>query len=336
MEVEEVRWGMIGAGEVTEKKSAPAFNKLPKSRLIAVSRRNHVALEDYAQRHQIPFYSNKAQEVIEHPEVNAVYIATPPAAHYDYVSMAAKAGKAVYVEKPMAERYTIAKEMAAVCEAQGVPLFVAYYRRALPNFVKVKQLLEEEVIGKILLVNSRLYLPPRPEDREQPKHHWRIRPELAGGGYLFDMGSHQLDLLDFYFGQTKSLQANARNQAGLYEVADTIHCQLEYESGVMASLNWCFAAAASAQTDRTEMIGSKGRIVFETFNNSPVQVETKEGDRDYAFEMPEHIQQPLIAQIVEELTTGAPTCSSKAENGLRTSRLLDEIVQDYYRLKLPA
>ena len=92
---------IIGCGNVTEVKSGPAFNKVPNSRLLAVMRRDEALLKDYALRHKVPYTFNNASDLIQHPEVDAVYIATPPGVHEQYVMEALRAKKKVYVEKPM-------------------------------------------------------------------------------------------------------------------------------------------------------------------------------------------------------------------------------------------
>ena len=143
-----IRWGIIGCGDVTEKKSGPAFQKADNSELIAVMRRNGKLAEDYAKRNNVPKWYNDAKALINDPDVDAVYIATPPSSHMKYTFEVAEAGKPVYVEKPMGLNYSECLQMIEACDGAGVPLFVAYYRRALPTFLKIKSLIEEKAIGK--------------------------------------------------------------------------------------------------------------------------------------------------------------------------------------------
>ena len=187
-------WGIIGCGNVTEKKSGPAFNKVEHSRLHAVMRRDANLAKDYAVRHGVKAWYNDADLLINDPEVNAVYVATPPDTHKKYAIQAMEAGKAVYVEKPMALNFSEAREMTAVPKATGMPLFVAYYRRKLPGFVKLKALLEEGRIGKLQSVNMQLYKPPS-ADELAGNPNWRVIPEISGGGHFVDLASHQLDYL---------------------------------------------------------------------------------------------------------------------------------------------
>ena len=125
----EIRWGFIGCGEVTEKKSGPAFNQVPGSRIQAVMSRSKEKACSYAERHSIPRWYTDAQQLINDPDVNAVYIATPPSSHATYAIMAMKAGKPVYVEKPLASSYIDCQRINRISEQTRVPCFVAYYRR---------------------------------------------------------------------------------------------------------------------------------------------------------------------------------------------------------------
>ena len=150
MEEKTIHWGFIGCGEVTEKKSRPAFNLIDGSRVQAVMSRNRERARSYAERHGIPSYYTDAQELINDPKVNAIYIATPPRSHATYAIMAMKSGKPVYVEKPLAQSYEECLRVNQVSKQTGVPCFVAYYRRYLPYFLKVRELVESGVIGRVM------------------------------------------------------------------------------------------------------------------------------------------------------------------------------------------
>lgn len=154
-----IRFGIIGCGNVTEVKSGPGFQKADQSALVAVMRRNGDLAQDYARRHGVPRWYTDAQALIDDPEVDVVYVATPPGSHLEYTLAAARAGKPVYVEKPMALNGAECDRMLAACREAQVPLYVAYYRRALPRFLKVKELLEAGAIGDIRYAATVQYQP---------------------------------------------------------------------------------------------------------------------------------------------------------------------------------
>lgn len=322
--MEEIRWGMIGCGDVAERKSGPAFNLIPNSSLVAVAARNVKKAEDYARRHGIPKWYGDGNLVIDDPEVNAIYIATPPDAHARYTIRAAQAGKAVYVEKPMARTFAECQEMIAACQQSGAPLFVAYYRRCLPAFLKIKELVESGAVGEVRCVTIRLFSPPQPQDLDPDHLPWRVRPEIAGGGYLYDLASHQFDFLDYLFGPVSAVMGQAANQAGLYPAKDIAAASWQHDSGVMGSGIWCFTAAPEQQVEQAEITGSRGKIRFSFFEQQPVILETSRRVEEFVFPRQDPIQQPLIQQVVDHLR-GIGTCVSTGTSAARTNWVLERI-----------
>lgn len=324
-----IRWGIIGVGDVTEMKSGPAFYKIENSELVAVMRRNAEKAEDYARRHNVPKWYSNASELINDPEVDAVYIATPPDSHANYAAEAMRAGKPVYVEKPMATSYRECQDMIKVSRETGMPIWVAYYRRSLPAFLKVKELVETGAIGKPLLVNIKFYEKIKKEDLQKDNLPWRVLPEKAGGGYFYDLASHQLDYLDFVFGPVKKVHGTAFNKAGLYPAEDTVTGTWEHENGVSGTGSWCFAVDESSETDEIEIIGDKGKIVLPCFSHEKVKVITPDAVAEMGFDNPEHISQNLVQQVVDELR-GEGECVSTGISAARTNRVLEEMVKNYY------
>jgi predicted dehydrogenase len=329
MAIEPLRWGMIGCGAVTEVKSGPGFQKARGSRLVAVMRRDAAKAEDYARRHGVPRWYGDAAQLIADPEVDAVYVATPPSSHRQYTLMAAAAGKPVYVEKPMAARHAECLEMIAACERARVPLFVAYYRRALPRFVKVKELLAAGAIGEPRLVTVTLRMPPEPEHRDRTQLPWRVVPTIAGGGLFLDLASHTLDLLDHFFGPVTEATGTAANQGGLYDAEDIVSAAMRFSSGVLGSGSWCFTAGD--RLDRVEIVGTAGTLSFATFDDLPLVVSGPGGNEALSIPHPPHIQQPLIQTIVDALA-GQGECPSTGVTGARTSWVMDQVLG---RLALP-
>jgi predicted dehydrogenase len=329
MKLDKVRWGIIGCGDVTEVKSGPAFQKVNNSELVAVMRRTGELAKDYAERHQVPKWYDDADQLINDPDVNAIYIATPPGSHKEYTLKAAKAGKTVYVEKPMARNYAECQEMIVACEKAGVPLYVAYYRRAQARFLKIKELLENGAIGEVRFVSATQYQMDFEAGKQPEQLSWRVQPELAGGGLFFDLASHTLDIFDFLLGPIKSVQGIASNQAGYYSAEDIVSGTFLFESGVHGVGKWCFTAFENE--DVNEIIGSKGKITFSTFGNEPIRLTTEQGTEEWSFERPQHVHQPLVETIVSDLTSESSACPSTGMSGARTNWVMGEIVKNYYQ-----
>lgn len=320
----EIRWGIIGCGNVTEVKSGPAFNKVSNSRLVMVMRRDAAKAEDYARRHGAPRWSTDADALIHDPEVDAVYVATPPDSHADYTRRVAAAGKPVYVEKPMARTAAECAAMLEICRAAGVPLYVAYYRRRLPTFLQVAEWLAAGAIGDLRTVNITLLRPPSAADRQMDKP-WRVQPEIAGGGYFFDLASHQLDILDYLLGPIGAATGYSTNLAGLYPAEDTVCGSFRFESGVLGTGTWCFASATEQETEQIELVGSLGKITFNAFRlDDPIELRVGEKVERFQAAAPQHVQQPLIATVVDALL-GRGECPSSGESAARTNRVLEQI-----------
>jgi predicted dehydrogenase len=327
-----IRWGTIGCGDVTEVKSGPGFQKAEHSTLVAVMRRNGTLAEDYAKRHGVSRWYDDAAKLIHDSEVDVVYIATPPSSHKQYTLMAARAGKPVYVEKPMALNFAECEEMIAACKSAGVPLFVAYYRRALPRFLKIKELIDSGSIGQVRFVSVTLYEPASRETWNATTIPWRVVPEISGGGLFVDLASHTLDFLDYVFGPIASVQGCAANQAGKYEAEDIVTGLFQFETGVQGIGVWCFSAAE--KSDAVRIVGSGGEILFSTFDDRPILLKTSTGPSEFSVSNPQHIQQPLIQTIVDELH-GSGVCPSTGQTAARTSWVMDQMLSDSAAGKQP-
>lgn len=320
-----IRWGIIGCGNVTEVKSGPGLQKARHSALVAVMRRDGALAADYARRHHVPRWYDNAEALIHDPEVDAVYIATPPNAHHEYTLAVAAAGKPVYVEKPMARTHAECQAMVHACQTAGVPLWVAYYRRGLPRFVKVKELITAGAIGAPRAVTVRFYRDwVQPTDGQLP---WRVDPAIAGGGFFVDLASHTLDYLDYFLGPIVQVQGHAGNQGGYYRAEDVVTGSFVFASGVQGNGIWCFDSYH--RVDETEIIGNAGKLTFSSFGIEPIRLTTKTGVTEFPEPTPDHVQQPLIQTIVDELN-GVGRCPSTGESAARTNGVMDQMLQGYY------
>ena len=321
-----LKWGFIGCGEVTEKKSGPAFSEVTGSMVEAVMSRNEKNARRYAERHGINKWYSDAQELIDDPDVNAIYIATPPSSHATFAIMAMKAGKPVYVEKPLAANYEDCARVNRVSEETGVPCFVAYYRRYLPYFQKVKQIVQNGTIGNVMNVQVRFAVPPRDLDYSNPENlPWRLQPDIAGGGYFYDLAPHQLDLLQDMFGVIVEADGICANRANLYNVEDSVSACFRFESGLPGSGSWCFVAHESAKEDRITVIGDKGQVSFSVFNYDPIRLNTLDGTQNITVPNPPYVQYPLIKSVIEHLQ-GISVCCCTSVSATPVNWVMDRIL----------
>ncbi|WP_293490427.1 Gfo/Idh/MocA family protein [Prevotella sp.] len=324
--MKEIGWGFIGCGEVTEKKSGPAFNEVPGSHVVAVMSRNAEKAESYAKRHNIKKWYTDPLELINDPEINAIYIATPPSSHATFAIMAMKAGKPVYIEKPLAASYEDCARINRISELTSVPCFVAYYRRYLPYFQKVKQIIQSGAIGTPANVQIRFSVPPRDLDyKSNGSLPWRLQPDIAGGGYFYDLAPHQLDLIQDIFGVITRAHGYCSNMAKLYKAEDTISACFYFENGLPGSGSWCFVGHQSAKEDRIEVIGEKGMLSFSVYNYSPIQLVTSEGRSSIVVPNPPYVQLPIIRSVIEHLQ-GIGICECTSVSATPVNWVMDRIL----------
>jgi 1,5-anhydro-D-fructose reductase (1,5-anhydro-D-mannitol-forming) len=333
MRMKTIRWGMIGCGDVAEVKSGPGFYKARNSQLVAVMRRNGALAADFARRHDVPRWHDDANAIIDAPDIDAVYIATLTDTHHDYALRCAAAGKAVYVEKPMAMNHAQCAAMIAACRSASVPLWVGYYRRALPRFLAIRELIANGAIGPVRTVVTRQFqrLPP-PGQIVDGNLPWRVDPARSGGGFFFEGVVHALDFFDFLFGPIETVRAFADNQARAYPAEDIVSASYRFASGVYGSGAWCFAA--DIDEEYSEIIGARGRIRFSITAAVPIRLMRGDAVEEIAIADPPHVHQPLIQSIVDELN-GEGACPSTGDSAARTAWVMDEVLGEFRAATAP-
>ena len=316
-----IRWGIIGCGDVTEVKSGPGFQKAGGSALVAVMRRNGALAADYARRHGVPRSYDRAEALLADVEVDAVYIATPPDTHAHYALLTAAAGKPAYVEKPMARHVPECDRMVTTFAQARLPLYVAYYRRRMPRFLTAQALISDGTLGRITGVRYHCSTPRHLDDAG-----WRLRAEQSGGGHFVDIGSHALDLLDFFFGPLSEVTGHARNHGKTCLVEDAV--AMSFLAGDIPGVaSWNFASAE--KEDAFTITGTEGRLTFSLMGNEPLQLEKSGQQKSLDRPNPAHVQQPLIQSIVDDLL-GRGTCPSTGDSARRTSQVMDTVLTAYY------
>lgn len=318
------RWGIIGCGNVTEVKSGPAYQQTPGFALQGVMRRNLALAQDYAQRHQVPLFFADADELIQHPEIDAVYIATPPDSHRDYALRVAEVGKPCCIEKPLAPSYRDSQAIVSAFSQAKLPLFVAYYRRSLPRFAKVRALLQQGAIGQARHLHWQLCKPPSEQDISGD-YNWRTDKEIAAGGYFDDLASHGLDLFAWLLGDYAEVQGVVANQQGLYSAWDAVSACWRHYGGVTGSASWNFASYR--RQDRVWIEGSAGNLSFSIFDEAPISLEASEGVQHIEIANPRHIQQYHVQAMATQLA-GGTAHPSNGQSALHTSWVMDRILRD--------
>lgn len=317
-----VNWGIIGCGDVCEVKSGPAFNKVPNSKLVAVMRRDEAKAADFARRHGVPKYYSDASALINDPDVNAIYIATPPSSHASYMEEALKAGKPVYVEKPVTTSADMCRQMIDVKARLKGLVSVAHYRRQLPLFQKVKELIAQGAIGRVTLATLTTLQPKASKIITQTSDNWRVQPDISGGGLFHDLSPHQLDIAYWLFGKPVSVRGNSLNQTRIYNAPDIATVEAEFAEHILLHGVWAFNVGDQATRDICEIIGSEGFIRFSFFRKSTIEIGNANGNTVLEMEYPENIQQPMIDSVVK-FFRGAGENPCSLEDALVVMEMID-------------
>lgn len=318
-----VRWGIIGCGAVTEVKSGPPYQNTQAFKLEAVMRRDLEKAKDFAKRHGVPNYYDDVEKLIQNPNIDAVYIATPPDTHKLYGLIVAKAGKPCCIEKPLAPSYKDGVDIVNAFKANNVPLFVAYYRRSLPRFLQIQNWLKENEIGEVRHINWILTKPASAMDLGG-EYNWRTDAKIAPGGYFDDLASHGLDLFAYLLGNFEKAAGISTNQQGLYTAKDAITSSWVHENGITGSATWNFGSFK--REDQAAIFGSKGKISFSIFSENDIILENENGIKSLFIDNPKHVQQYHVENLKADLIDGIPHPST-GETALHTNWIMSEILK---------
>lgn len=321
-----VNWGIIGTGDVTEVKSGPGLYKADHSNLIGVYNRTHHKAVDFAKRHGVAKVYEEVGDLIGDPDIDVVYIATPPVDHKSYAIDVLKAGKIPYIEKPLTMTYEEALAIKDLSDRLKIPVYVAFYRRGLAKFLAIKELLAAQEIGQVKFVHVIQTSPLKEEFLDREHLPWRVKPEISGGGLFLDIGSHVLDCLMMYFGPLESIHGYALNSGGYYEAEDTVMATFKFKNGLTGTGNWCFVA--DRQVNRVEIIGDKGRIIYDGLSAKSFKVIKNGAERMYEFRQPDHIAMPYEQAIVDELI-GLRKSHANFDHAVNLTQMTDRILKTY-------
>jgi len=278
-----VSWGIIGCGDVTEVKSGPAYQQTEGFEILAVMRRDKDKAADYARRHNVPKVYANADDLISDNEIDAVYIAT---------------------------------------NEKNIPLFIAYYRRSLPRFDKIKEWLDKKRIGEVRHIRWHLSKPPSDLDLSK-ETNWRTDAQVAPGGYFDDLASHGLDFFVYLLGNIKEVNGFAINQMGLYSAKDAVIANWVHENGITGEGSWNFGSYQ--HEEKVEIFGAEGKIMFSVFDEEPIVLINSKGEERLDIPHPKHIQKYHVGNIKTHLDGGVPH-PSLGNSALHASWVMDKIL----------
>lgn len=316
-----LKWGFIGHGDVVKRKSLGAFLENPGAKVISVLGRNESNVKKFAENNSIAHFTTDSNEFFNNNELDAVYIATPPKSHFDFIQQALGKNLFVYVEKPFTLTSAEAEEIKDLVEKGNYKVTVAHYRRELEYFQKVQQLLAGGAIGSIRFATILILQPANTSMIAKTNENWRINPEISGGGYFHDLAPHQIDLMHLFFGDIKKAAGFSVNQSFNYSADDLVQGIIEFENGILVQGTWAFNVAKSDEKDECIIYGSEGHIKF-SFYADEIVLENKQGKNSYFFERPKWIQQPMIDKTIDYFLGKAENPCTAAD-GFITMKIME-------------
>ena len=321
-----ITWGLIGTGNVTEVKSGPGLYKSSNSFLKGVFDVSFDKAKDWASRHGISKVYISIDEMLLDEDIDIVYIATPPNTHKEIVFKVLNAKKIPYVEKPMGLDFEECISMENLSKKLNIPIYVAFYRRAMEKYVKIKDLLDSKYIGEVLSVRVTHLMRVEDNELNPNKLPWRLIYEVTKGGKFLDMGVHVLDILTFFFGDIVNVNGIAKNYGNYYEVDDTVESIFEFENGVIGNGFWCYVS--DRNVDEIIIYGTEGTITTEGLGYGDVFISKNGVDEVISFEVPEHVAMPYQQSIVNELL-GIEKSNANTKSAINITKITDEILREY-------
>lgn len=306
--MKKLRWGLIGCGDIARKRIAPALRNLDQCELLAVTRANYALAESFAKEFGAKRWYKNWQDLIMDEEIDAIYIATPVYLHAEQAIAAAKAGKHVLCEKPMAVHATDCDRMIETCEKHDVTLGVAYYRHFYPVIKRVKEIVSSGEIGEPVIVEIHAFewFDRKPDE----PRYWLLEKKLSGGGPMMDFGCHRIEVLQHLFGAVKEMQSQIFNVHFKREVEDTAYTSLFFENHTHAIIRVTHAAYEARDT--LDIFGTKGTIHIPVLNDGTLFVKTEKGKRTEHHPPHQNVHQPLI----EDFTNAVLENRDPAVDGL--------------------
>jgi predicted dehydrogenase len=293
-----LNWGLIGAGDIVRKRVAPALRDLENCNLLAVSRNRAELAEEFAKEFGVERWYADWRELVADKDIDAVYIATPVFLHAEQTIAAARAGKHVLCEKPMAMSVAECDAMIAAGKNAGVKLGIAYYRHFYPSIIRAKEIIASDEIGKVVLaqMNAFEYFDPEPDNPRR----WLLDKSKSGGGPMMDFGCHRLEVLTNLFGPVARVESMVTNNIFPdREVEDTAIALLQFDSGPLTPVaSVTVTHAARESQDTLDIFGARGSIHIPVLNNAEMRVVINGVERIESHPTHPNVHLPLIENFV--------------------------------------
>lgn len=297
-----IRWGVVGCGDIVKKRVARAIIDHAACQLHGAYQRDQEQLAEFCASFKVPNAYATFEAMLQDPDIDALYVATPVASHAAQTIAGLQHGKHVLVEKPMAMTVAECDAMMTAAETYGRQLGVAYYRRFYPHVERIRQVIDSQQLGKLLTIYAQTGngFPYTEEEHAA----WRLDPALGGGGPLMDIGSHRLDLMNALAGTPRNVTAICSNPGANYGVESCASVLVDYPHGVQGVLQCYFSAEHIP--DELVVTGSRGRVIAKPLNSGQLAWEIDGQTHNETLPVNPNLHAPLIDDFVRSIVERTP------------------------------
>jgi len=323
-----VRYGIIGFGAFAERTIAPAIQASSNSELAAIQKRSLASAKEKARIFNVPLAFDSAETLVQHPDVDAVFIVSANSLHAPETITAARAGKHILTEKPMAMNVAEAETMIEICKKRRVKLMVGHMVRFSPLVLRMKELVQSGSIGRVTFIKSEFIY-----DGHLSHRQWLVDRTIAGGGPIFDIGVHCLDTTRFLLNdEVLSVKSQLDPTPSAVATESTAQLALKFSQGTTAGI-FCSYDAPIRRTF-IEIIGEKGILSAENFSwsGNTLSLKVMLGENDTIYETRE--ETIVVPNLYEKEVTLFSECILNntaspipGEEGLKNQRVLDAAME---------
>jgi predicted dehydrogenase len=318
--MKKLNWGLIGCGDISQKRVAPALRDLPECHLVAVNRARTDLAESFAREFGAKQWYADWQDLLNNKDIDAVYIATPVNLHAEQTIAAANAGKHILCEKPMAMNTQECDQMIAACKENNVKLSIAYYRHFYPVIERIKTILNSGQLGQVIMATINAF--EKFDRKPGEPRYWLLEKEKSGGGPMMDFGCHRIEVLVNLLGDVTDVKSITDTIHYDRSVEDTASALIKFKAGMRGVLNVNHAIFESQDT--LDIWATEGSIHVSTLNKGDLTMITSDGMATESHPPHKNVHLPHIQAFTHSVLNDTPV-PVEGNEGQKITAILDLI-----------
>ena len=331
-----LKWCIIGSGDVVSRLVKNSLNVKKKSKVKYILSDNLSQLKKITNKIKIDKYLLKNDKnintIIKDKEINSIYIATPPNSHLFYIKKFCKKKLNIVCEKPLVRNLKELNEIKILKKKYKFNLLTCFYRRYLDRFLKIKKILDKNTIGDVIYFNVGYFHSEKNHPTANISNKrvpWRFKKKISGGGNVFDMGIHSIDLIEYLISEISEIKTFNNNFKKLYDVDDTTIVNFKLKNNILGQGSWC--SVSNEKKDFFEIIGTKGSIKFKINYGEDENIHILKKGKNIKIKISYNL--PLHKNMMNEFIKILLKANKEKKrvffkNGVNTIKILDKIINN--------